>query len=116
MKTDNLKNFVRGWIVGNFTPSLFQTENFEIAVLTHIKDEEWPRHYHSVADEYNCLIEGKLEVTLYDTNLEVKSTQTFVSGDIFVIEKGEVIKPRFLEDCKVLTIKIPSVIGDKYVV
>ena len=37
-----------------------------------------------------------------------------VSGDIFLIEKYEIADPEFLEDCKVLCVKRPSIIGDKY--
>ncbi len=116
MIVNNISNFTRGWFIGNFEPSLHNTKDFEIAVLEHKKDEEWPRHYHSLADEYNCLVQGRLEVALYNDDLNVISIRTFESGDIFVIEKGEIIKPKFLEDCRVITIKIPSVIGDKYVV
>jgi hypothetical protein len=37
------------------------------------------------------------------------------AGDIFVIEKMEIADPVFLEDCKVLVVKVPSVPGDKII-
>ena len=32
MKTDNLNNFIKGWVIGSFDPSLFQTDDFEISI------------------------------------------------------------------------------------
>ena len=36
--------------------------------------------------------------------------------ELFTIEKNEVAAPKFLQDCKVLIIKSPSIPGDKYIV
>jgi hypothetical protein len=38
-----------------------------------------------------------------------------VAGDIFVIGPWEVANPVFLEDCELVVIKTPSIIGDKYI-
>jgi len=35
-------------------------------------------------------------------------------GDVFVLEPYDVAEPEFLEDCKILCVKAPSVPGDKY--
>jgi hypothetical protein len=40
--------------------------------------------------------------------------QELTTGDIFTIFPNEVADPVFLEDCEVITVKTPSVIGDKY--
>lgn len=100
----HLEDFHRGWLIGDFDPSLFRTKDFEVGILTHKKGEKWPKHVHLVADEYNVLLEGAMSVN------EV----VFTAGDIFTILKGEVAEPVFLSDCKVLVIKVPSAIGDKY--
>jgi quercetin dioxygenase-like cupin family protein len=99
-----IEDFTRGWLIGDFEPSLVRTKDFEVGILTHKKDEVWPKHYHKLADEYNLLVKGKMTVNDIELN----------TGDVFVIEKGEVAQPKFLEDCTVLVIKVPSVIGDKY--
>jgi quercetin dioxygenase-like cupin family protein len=99
-----IEDFTRGWLMGDFEPSLVRTKDFEVGILTHKKDEIWPKHYHKLADEYNVLVKGKMSVNGIELN----------TGDVFVIEKGEVSEPKFLEDCTVLVIKVPSVIGDKY--
>lgn len=99
-----LEDFTRGWFMGDFEPSLIRTKDFEVGILTHTKGEVWPKHYHKLADEYNVLIKGKMTVNGTELN----------TGDVFIIEKNEVSEPKFLEDCTVLVIKIPSIIGDKY--
>lgn len=99
-----LEDFTRGWLIGDFEPSLVRTKDFEVGILNHKKDEVWPKHYHKLADEYNVLVKGKMNVNGVELN----------TGDVFVIEKNEVAEPKFLEDCTVLVIKVPSVIGDKY--
>ena len=99
-----LEDFTRGWFMGDFEPSLIRTKDFEVGILTHTKGEVWPKHYHKLADEYNVLVKGKMTVNGTELN----------TGDVFIIEKNEVSEPKFLEDCTVLVIKIPSIIGDKY--
>lgn len=100
----NINDFWRGWFIGDFEPSLLKTKDFEVAVLTHTKGEHWPAHYHAVATEYNLLLSGRMIIC----------GQTIEAGDIFVLEPNEVADPEFLEDCKVVCIKTPSVKGDKY--
>lgn len=94
----------RGWFIGDFEPSVLRTPAFEVGVLTHLKGEAWPAHYHKVATEYNVLLEGSMRI----------AGETIAVGDIFWFEPGDVADPEFLEDCKVLCVKTPSIIGDKY--
>lgn len=104
MEIHSLKDFHRGWIIGNFNPSLLKVEGFEVGVLSHKKGEDWPRHVHKIATEYNVLLEGHL--TIDGTIVK--------SGQIFIIYPGEITKAEFLEDCTILVIKVPSIPGDKY--
>jgi quercetin dioxygenase-like cupin family protein len=105
MKIFNLKDMHRGWFIGDFEPSVLKTKDFEIGILTHKKDETWPKHYHKIATEYNVLLKGK-----------IKFNNTIIDcGDIFIFEPNEVSIPIFLEDCQILCVKTPSVIGDKYI-
>jgi len=73
-------------------------------LLSHKKDEVWPTHFHKIATEYNLLISGSM--TLNGTQIKV--------GDLFIIKPGEIADPKFLEDCKILVVKTPSIPGDKY--
>lgn len=104
MKIHKLSDMFRGWFIGDFEPSVFRTKEFEVGVLTHKKGEHWTEHYHKIATEINVLLEGSM--TINGIHIRV--------GDVFVIEPQESSAPVFLEDCKVLCVKTPSVIGDKY--
>jgi len=104
MKLFNIKNFHRGWLIGNFDPSILKTKDFEVGLLTHKKGEYWPEHYHVVATEYNLLVSGSMII----------KKMTIEPGDIFVLEPYEIANPEFLEDCVVMCIKVPSIPGDKY--
>jgi len=104
MKIYKIKNMFRGWFIGDFVPSVLRTKYFEVGLLTHNKDEDWPSHHHKIATEINVLLSGSM--TINDKHIYV--------GDIFVIDPNEISTPKFLEDCKILCIKTPSFIGDKY--
>jgi quercetin dioxygenase-like cupin family protein len=104
MIIDNLKNMCRGWFVGNFTPSIYRTDQFEVGVLFHPKGEKWPKHYHKEAVEINVLISGRMII----------NGRLLSSGNIFLIEKNEIADPEFLEDCTIVCVKSPSIPGDKY--
>lgn len=104
MKTYSIRDFKGGWFIGNFEPSAAKTAGFEVCYKQHCKGEAWPRHYHAVATEYNCLVAGKM--IMQNTELN--------PGDIFVLEPGEMADPEFLEDCHLIVVKIPSLPNDKY--
>ncbi len=101
----NIKEFDRGWFIGNFPKALLQTDLFEIAIITCDVGIHHA-HYHKLAIEYNVLIEGKLRI----------GDKIIESGDVYVIDRGEVTEQEFLEPSKVLCVKTPSVVGDKYLV
>jgi quercetin dioxygenase-like cupin family protein len=104
MNVTKITDYVRGWFIGNFEPSLLKTKDFEVGLLTHKKGEEWAAHYHKESVEYNILISGKMIIQGRELN----------SGDVFVFEKGEVADPIFLEDCTLVVIKVPSIPSDKF--
>lgn len=96
-------NYTRGWMIGNFSPAIFKTRQFELGILTHNKNEKWDFHYHSYMGEINLLLEGQMILNNYSIN----------KGQTFYIPENQIACPNFIEDCKVLCIKIPSVVGDK---
>lgn len=93
-----------GWFVGNFEPTVYKTDQFEVSYKLHHKNEDWPKHHHKLSTEINFLMKGKMLIN--ETLIE--------SGKIFIIEKNESVKPIFLENCELIVIKTPSVINDKY--
>jgi quercetin dioxygenase-like cupin family protein len=104
MKVSKIEDYFRGWFVGNFKPSCFETTEFEVGLLTHKKGEIWPAHIHKISTEINLLIEGEM----------ILQNKKLISGDVFVIEPNEVADPIFLSDCKLIVIKTPSIPTDKY--
>ena len=104
IKSSHFKNMTRGWLIGDFTPSILRTKDFEIGYLHHSKGEQWPAHIHKEADEINILIRGKMII----------NNENFEEKDIFIIKKGMLTKAQFLENCEILCIKVPSIPTDKF--
>lgn len=104
MNITKITDYVRGWFIGDFEPTVLRTKDFEVGVLSHHKGESWASHYHKDSVEYNVLVSGKMIIQGQELN----------SGDVFVFEKGEIADPVFLEDCTVVCVKVPSIPSDKF--
>jgi len=106
MKVSKLSDFFKGWVVGNFEPSLFKTDDFEVAVKSYKKGEYEPKHYHKVATEITIITKGRV----------VMNFEVYNEGDIIVMEPGEATDFRATNDVTTTVIKFPCVEGDKYLV
>jgi quercetin dioxygenase-like cupin family protein len=106
MKISKIDGMYRGWFVGDFDPSFFRTNEFEVGYLKHAKNEQWPKHYHKESVEINYLIKGKMII----------QNQELTAGDLFMFDKGEIADPTFIEDCELIVVKIPSLPKDKFIV
>lgn len=106
MEVRRIEDMTGGWFVGNFDPSALRTPDFEVGYKFHPKGEKWDKHYHKKGVEITYLIRGKMQI----------QNKILTSGDIFIIFPNEVADPVFLEDCEVVIVKSPSVVGDKYIV
>lgn len=104
MLVDKLSRMKGGWFIGDFDLSVIRNKDFEACYKLHKKGEYWPKHIHKISTELTVLIHGKMKIM----------GQIMEAGDIFVIYPDEVADPEFLEDCEVIVVKLPSVIGDKY--
>lgn len=104
MKILDIKDMKGGWFVGNFSPTAFKTEDFEVCYKVHKKDEVWDYHYHKKSYEINLLVKG--EMRLQDTTLK--------AGDIFIMSPYEIADPEFLQDCELVVVKTPSSKNDKF--
>jgi hypothetical protein len=102
----NISEYIRGWLIGNFTPAIQRETDYEVGVLSHKKDEKWGFHYHSVATETNILVSG----TMVINNITMRQ------GDVFIIDPNVIACPLFLTDCTVICIKTPSIPSDKYII
>ena len=106
MEIFKFEDMIGGWFVGNFEPTAYKTEDYEVCYKLHKKGESWDTHYHKKATEINLLLSGKMSIN--DTIIE--------SGDIFVIKPFYVSEPEFLEDCALVIVKSVSDTNDKYIV
>jgi len=106
MKKFRLENMKSGWFVGDFEPSAFKTDSFEVCHRVHSRGEKWDKHTHKVAIEINLLVKGRMNMCGED----------LTSGDIFIVYPSEISDPVFHEDCEIVCIKTPSVPADKYII
>lgn len=104
MQISKFKDYKGGWFVGNFEPTAFKTDKFEVGYHKYLKGQEWDHHFHKKMDEINLILSGKVII----------QDQELISGDVFVINKYEVSDPVFIEDTEIIIVKTPSIPGDKY--
>lgn len=104
MNKCNLSDFVRGWFVGAFEPSLFKTTAVEVAIQHFKKGDNEASHCHKIATEITVIVSGKASIN--DNILDV--------GDIIRIEPGEYTKFEAIEDTITAVVKLPGVLNDKY--
>jgi hypothetical protein len=95
-----------GWFVGDFSPASFRTQDFEIACKRYQQGDKEPKHVHKVATEITLIAEGRVLMNgiEYSTN------------DIITQAPGEPTDFEVLENTITVVVKIPSVMGDKYLV
>lgn len=104
MKINKLNDMIRGWLVGNFSPSVYNTNACEIAIKTYSKDDFEAKHRHKIATEITVIISGKVKMN----NVE------YEAGDIISIEPNESTDFLALENTTTCCIKIPGALNDKY--
>ena len=106
MRTARLDDMKMGWFVGNFEPTLYQTNDCEVAVKKYKKGDHDKKHYHKIATEITVVVQGKVRM----------SGNEYGAGDIIIIEPGEATDFTALEDTMNVVVKIPGANHDKYIV
>jgi dTDP-glucose pyrophosphorylase len=96
--------YTRGWLIGDFIPSIEKNKNAEIGYLYHEKMSTWDYHYHKESIEINILVNGSEQI----------NGITYQANDLFIIDKNIISCPIFLDNCEIICIKIPSMPKDKY--
>lgn len=100
----NLKDFIRGWFVGNFSPSIIKTDQVEVACKTYSAGDYENKHHHKVATEITLIVSGSVLMN----GVEYKT------GDIIEVLPGESTDFKVLTDTVTVCVKVPCVSGDKY--
>lgn len=104
MKIDNLTNMVRGWFIGNFDPSVFKTDQFEVAIRRYDEGYKEKRHLHKVATEYTVVVSGIVKM----------NGHIYVDDAIIEMPPGESTDFEAVTSAITVIVKVPCVRGDKY--
>ena len=105
MKIQKLNDMFRGWIVGNFEPSCYKTNDVEVAVKEYKTGDKEPLHYHKIATEITVIVSG----------LVLMNGIKYNAGDIITITPGESTNFEALSDVVTTVVKVPCVKDDKYI-
>lgn len=106
MEIANLNDMTKGWFVGNFTPSLYKTNDVEVAVKKYKAGDKEECHYHKIATEITVVLSGK--VKMFDN--------IYKKNSIIKILPGESTSFKCLEDAVTVVVKMPGANNDKYLV
>ena len=106
MKKFRLEDMKGGWFVGDFVPTCLKTTDCEVACKHYTKGDLDERHVHKIATEVTLIVEGLVKM----------NDVVYKSGDIIVIKPGEATDFHALEDTINVVVKVPSAVGDKYVI
>jgi hypothetical protein len=104
MEQHNLNDFIKGWFIGDFKPTLLNTTDFEVAIKRYKAGDSEATHHHKVATEYTIIITGEV----------LMNNIKFKANDIIVLQPSEASDFQCLTDVVTVVVKTPSVKGDKY--
>lgn len=105
MQVSKLDEMTKGWFIGNFEPSLYKTNDVEVAVKSYKKGDREERHYHKIATEFTLILSGKVRM----------NGVIYVANDIIRIDPMESTDFECLEDSSNVVVKIPGANNDKYI-
>lgn len=104
MKVAKLDSMVKGWFIGNFEPSLYETNDVEIAIKHYKSGDYEDKHFHKIATEITVIVSGEAKI----------NGDAYSSGDIIVLSPYEVVDFLASTDLTTVVVKIPGANNDKY--
>ncbi|MDB5251201.1 MAG: hypothetical protein JWP27_370 [Flaviaesturariibacter sp.] len=106
MENFDLGSFTGGWFVGDFSPTLLPTEEFEVAVKSYAAGAHEQRHLHKIATELTVIVNGRVRM----------NGEEYGSGSIIRINPGEDTDFEALTDVTTVVVKTPCAKNDKYLI
>jgi len=106
MKVLKLDDMTRGWFVGDFEPTSFKTKDCEVGYRYYHAGDKEAKHVHKIATELTLITEGIVRM----------NGKEFKKGDIIVLSPGEATDFEAVTDATNVVVKVPCVMGDKYLV
>ena len=104
MKVSHISKMKGGWFVGNFEPTLYKTNDTEVAVKEYKAGDYGEKHYHKIATELTVIVRGIVKMN------DIEYTE----GSIIVMEPGEKTDFLAVTDTITVVVKVPGVNNDKY--
>lgn len=105
MNVSRVEDFVGGWFLGNFTPTLEANPHVEVCLKRYPKGTTEPVHYQLVATEYTLVISGRCRIGELELGPD----------DILTIPPGAAAGFEALTDVILVAVKTPSLPDDKVV-
>ena len=104
MKTAKLSEMTKGWFVGNFEPTLYKTNDVEVAVKSYSAGAYEKKHYHKIATEITVVTKGIIRMNGVE----------YSAGDIIIMEPNEATDFYSVTDAENVVVKLPGANNDKY--
>jgi quercetin dioxygenase-like cupin family protein len=97
---------IGGWLVGDFEPTCLKTSACEVACKHYEAGASEAAHLHRIATEITLVAAGRVRM----------NGRLYGAGDIVILEPGEATDFQAIEASTPVVVKMPSVVGDKYLV
>ncbi len=104
MKSYKIDSMKGGWVVGDFVPTVWRSQEIEVAVKHYAAGQIEPAHHHKIAEEMTVIASGKVKMC----------ERIFETGDIICLEPGESTSFEAIESTITVVVKRPSVANDKF--
>lgn len=105
MKTAKLNEMTKGWFIGNFSPTLYMTNDVEVAVKRYEAGTREEKHYHKIATEITVVTKGTVRMNDVE----------YAEGDIIIMEPNDATDFYAVTDAENVVVKIPGANNDKYI-
>ena len=100
-----VNEYTKGWLVGNFEPSLINSKDIEVGLKYYKKGDKESSHVHKIITEYTIVVSGKIKM----------NDEVYIEKDIVTILPNVPTNFESLEDSITLVIKTPSIPSDKHI-
>jgi quercetin dioxygenase-like cupin family protein len=105
MEHSKLNEMFKGWFIGNFEPTLYNTNDVEVGVKKYKAGDAEGFHHHKIATEFTVILNGEVEM----------SGKRYKDGDIIKITPGTSTDFKAITDVTTVVVKIPGASNDKYI-
>ena len=100
-----VNEYTKGWLVGNFEPSLINSKDIEVGLKYYKKGDKESKHVHKIITEYTIVVSGKIKM----------NDEVYIEKDIVTILPNVPTNFESLEDSITLVIETPSIPSDKHI-